>query len=63
VAVFYGATYSNGLAWTFASIGNGLMAAPNLIALLALSGVVFSLTRQAQREGEERRQTSDAPAE
>jgi len=31
--------------WTFADIANGLMAIPNLIALLALSGVLVAETR------------------
>jgi AGCS family alanine or glycine:cation symporter len=50
VIVFVGATWTNDAAWAFASIGNGLMAAPNLIALLALSGVIFSATRQADQQ-------------
>jgi len=44
--VFVGAIWTNDLAWTFASIGNGMMAAPNLIALLALSGTVFAIARK-----------------
>ncbi|MBL4596130.1 MAG: alanine:cation symporter family protein, partial [Robiginitomaculum sp.] len=44
--VFLGAVWSNDLAWTLASIGNGMMAGPNLIALLGLSGVVFAMTRE-----------------
>jgi len=31
--------------WTFANIMNGLMALPNLIALLGLSGIVAAETR------------------
>ena len=31
--------------WAFADIANGLMAVPNLISLLALSGVVVAETR------------------
>ncbi len=31
--------------WSFGDIGNALMAAPNLIAVLLLSGVVISMTR------------------
>ncbi len=48
IIVYLGAVYTNDLAWTLASIGNGLMAAPNLIALLGLSGVVFAMTRKEQ---------------
>ncbi|VAW00383.1 Sodium:alanine symporter family protein [hydrothermal vent metagenome] len=46
VVVYLGATWTNNTAWTLASIGNGLMAGPNLIALLGLSGVVFAMTRE-----------------
>ncbi len=46
VVVYLGAVYTNDLAWTLASIGNGMMAAPNLIGLLGLSGVVFAMTRE-----------------
>lgn len=45
-AVFIGAVMKLELVWTFADILNGLMALPNLIALLLLSPVVFSKTRQ-----------------
>ena len=31
--------------WDFADIANGLMAIPNLVSLLALSGVIVSETR------------------
>ncbi len=45
--VFVGAVISKvELVWTFADIMNGLMALPNLIGLLALSGVIVSETRQ-----------------
>ena len=43
--VFIGAVWTNDLAWTVASIGNGMMAAPNLIALLLLSGTIFAIAR------------------
>jgi len=46
VIVFVGAIWTNDLAWTVASIGNGMMAAPNLIALLALSGTIFAIARK-----------------
>lgn len=32
--------------WTIADIFNGLMAIPNLIAIIALSGVVVAETKQ-----------------
>lgn len=44
-AVFVGCVVKLELVWTFADIMNGLMAAPNLIALLGLSGVVAAETR------------------
>ncbi|PWE18157.1 sodium:alanine symporter family protein [Marinicauda salina] len=54
IVVFTGAVWTNDLAWTAASIGNGMMAAPNLIALLALSGTVFAIAkRHGARPGDE----------
>jgi len=32
--------------WSFADVANGLMAVPNLIALLALNGVIVDETRR-----------------
>lgn len=43
--VFVGATTEIGLAWTFADIANGLMALPNLVGLLILSGLVARETK------------------
>lgn len=45
VIVFVGAIVKLDLVWTFADIMNGLMALPNLIALLGLSGIVAAETR------------------
>ncbi|OAH53051.1 transporter [Domibacillus aminovorans] len=45
LAVFIGAVTSLDLVWTFSDIMNGLMALPNLIGLLGLSGVVVAETR------------------
>ena len=45
LAVFVGAVTSLDLVWTFADIMNGLMALPNLIGVLGLSGVVITETR------------------
>lgn len=45
-AVFIGAVIELELVWTFADIMNGLMAIPNLIGLLGLSGVVIHETRK-----------------
>jgi len=46
VVVFAGAVQPLKLVWTVADIFNGLMAVPNLIGLLLLSGVVARETRQ-----------------
>ena len=37
---FVGATTTLEIAWTFSDIANALMAIPNLICMLALSGVI-----------------------
>ena len=47
VAIALGAVVKLELVWTLADIFNGLMALPNLIALVLLSPVVFKLTRDA----------------
>jgi AGCS family alanine or glycine:cation symporter len=44
--VVIGAVATGGVIWTIADILNGLMAIPNLIGLLLLSGTVFRLTRE-----------------
>jgi AGCS family alanine or glycine:cation symporter len=49
IAVYFGAVTHLDLAWTIADTLNALMAVPNLIALLALSPVVVSLTRTQLR--------------
>ncbi|OGS34322.1 MAG: transporter [Elusimicrobia bacterium RIFOXYB2_FULL_49_7] len=46
VAVFFGAVAALPLVWDLSDAMNALMAIPNLIALLLLSGVVVSETRQ-----------------
>lgn len=46
IAVMVGSVTSLPIVWTFSDIANGLMAVPNLIALLGLSGVVVSETRR-----------------
>lgn len=43
--VFVGATTEIGLAWTFADIANGLMALPNLVGMLILSGLIARETK------------------
>jgi AGCS family alanine or glycine:cation symporter len=51
--VFVGAGVKLDLVWNFADVMNGLMAVPNLIALLGLSGVVVAETNRflARRKG------------
>lgn len=46
VAVFVGATVALDIAWSFSDIANGLMALPNLISLLELSGVLAKDTKK-----------------
>ena len=46
IAIPIGAVGKLGLVWLIADILNGLMAIPNLIALIALSPLIFQLTRQ-----------------
>jgi len=44
--VFIGSVLSLPLVWTFADIANAMMAIPNLIALLGLSGVLVAETKK-----------------
>lgn len=46
LAVFIGPYMTVEAVWTIADIFNGLMAIPNLIALLALNGVVVAETKK-----------------
>jgi len=46
VAVMVGSVLSLPVVWSLADIANALMAVPNLIALLALSGVIVAETRE-----------------
>jgi alanine or glycine:cation symporter, AGCS family len=46
IAVLVGASVKLELVWNFADVMNGLMAVPNLIALLGLSGVVVAETNR-----------------
>ena len=46
IAVMVGSVVSLKAVWDFADIANGLMAIPNLISLLALSGVVVAESRK-----------------
>src|SRR5207249_6366073 len=44
-AVMVGSVVSLPAVWSFADVANGLMAIPNLVSLLALSGVIVAETR------------------
>ena len=46
IAVFMGAIWKSDAVWNFCDIMNGLMALPNLAALLLLSGVIAAETRR-----------------
>lgn len=52
IMVFVGAVNVPQAVWDFADIANGLMAIPNLIALLLLSGVIVDETRKYLWSGE-----------
>lgn len=45
-AVLVGSVATLPMVWSFADIANGMMAIPNLISLIALSGVLVKLTRE-----------------
>jgi AGCS family alanine or glycine:cation symporter len=50
IAVLLGSVLSTPVVWNFGDIMNGLMAVPNLISLLALSGVIVAETRKHASE-------------
>jgi AGCS family alanine or glycine:cation symporter len=52
VAVMAGSVLSLPAVWSFADVANGLMAVPNLISLVALSGVLVAETRAHLWEAE-----------
>ena len=51
LAIMVGAVINLEIVWNFADIANGLMAAPNLLALILLSGVAVNETRKYLWEG------------
>lgn len=53
VFVFVGSTVALDIAWSFSDIANGLMAIPNLISLLALSGVIAKDTKEYRKRMKE----------
>ena len=52
IAVFFGSLIQFDLIWQLADIFNGLMAAPNLFAILLLSPIVFKLSLKQQKINE-----------
>jgi alanine or glycine:cation symporter, AGCS family len=56
MAVFVGSISSLSLVWNLADIFNGLMAVPNLIAIVALSGVVFEETKAFETKLQEEKE-------
>jgi alanine or glycine:cation symporter, AGCS family len=46
VVIYIGAVAELGVVWTFSDIANGLMALPNLVGLLILSGLIARETRE-----------------
>ncbi|WP_262504030.1 alanine/glycine:cation symporter family protein [Sphingosinithalassobacter sp. CS137] len=61
VMIFIGATIPLELIWRMGDISNAAMALPNLVALAALSGVVFALARGVRNAG--RDHGRETPAE
>ncbi|WP_027625792.1 alanine/glycine:cation symporter family protein [Clostridium lundense] len=51
IAIYIGAVFSLDFVWNFADLANGLMAIPNLISLIALSGVIVSETKNYLWQG------------
>lgn len=51
-AVMVGAVLKLGLVWDFADVANALMAVPNLVSLLLLSGVIAAETRRYFKNAE-----------
>ncbi|KKB39432.1 alanine/glycine:cation symporter family protein [Bacillus thermotolerans] len=59
-AVFVGAVTSLELVWLFADIMNGLMAFPNLVGLIGLSGVVVYETKKVLKAIQEEKKQKEA---
>jgi AGCS family alanine or glycine:cation symporter len=60
VAVMIGSVGTLPAVWAFADVANGLMAIPNLVSLLALSGVVVGETRRYLWSGDLDRPSEEA---
>ena len=55
VVIFVGATATLDVVWLFADVMNGLMAIPNLIGLLGLSGVIIFETKRFKQNQRRKR--------
>ncbi|MCT4606347.1 MAG: sodium:alanine symporter family protein [Marinisporobacter sp.] len=53
ILCFVGATTSLDIVWNLSDAFNGLMAIPNLIALLALSPIIFKMTKEYEEKQKE----------
>lgn len=62
VGIYVGTQMQGGIVWKLADILNGMMAFPNLIAVLFLSPVVFKLTREYFAEEENMIPPAPVPA-
>lgn len=56
IVIYIGSTTALDLVWSFSDIANALMAVPNLIWLLALSGEIAKDVKEFQKELVEERQ-------
>jgi AGCS family alanine or glycine:cation symporter len=54
--VFIGATIPLNIVWTFSDVANGLMAIPNLIGLIGLSGIVVFETKRIKAKLKEEKE-------
>ena len=60
-AVFAGSVMSLGLVWNLSEIANALMAVPNLVAVLLLSGILVRETRKYLWSGRLDEEDSEEP--
>lgn len=58
---FFGAVYKVGFVWNISDTFNGLMAIPNLIGLLALSPVVFVMTKNYEKKKQREKVKEEEP--
>ena len=58
IVIYFGATATLDVVWAFSDVMNGLMAIPNLIGLLGLSGVIVAETRRFRAKIEEEKEAA-----